>query len=163
MTNFLIIFGFLNVILILESMADAFVYKAWTIPQNKKYGNLQHILQLVLFLVIFVFGFWFGYKLSCAYNNNSLAYVLELYYIPQNLTYTLMVYIMFRLSIFNKLYSYFSGEHSAGTTDLWDVFCNFILLQIKKTNYFKPIIFIFLILRIALYVFGIIILYLRFK
>jgi len=162
MKNFLVILVSLHLILILEALVDAFVYKSWTKPLVKYYGKYYHILQLVLFLIIFMFGFWFGYKLSCAFVSNNLVYALELYYIPLNLTYTLLVYILFRLSIFNIIYDKYSGQTGIGKTDLWDEFCNYLHNKIKTLKFYKIITLMFDIFRILFYIGGIVLLYLRF-
>jgi hypothetical protein len=151
MINFSVIFLFLNIMLILEALIDGLIYKAWAIPQNKSYSKLHHLLQPLSFLLPYIFGCWFVITYD------------ELTIIIINSLWLLLVYIMFRISIFNNLYNYFSGKHNIGNTDLWDNFCNYILSKIKKVKYFKTIIIFFNILRIVLYVLGIVLLYLKFN
>jgi hypothetical protein len=148
MINFYIIFGFLNLMLVLEALVDAFVYLAWTRPLNKKYGKLHHLLQPLLFLSPFIFGCYFAIK----YKNNLIIDSLWLS----------LIYVMFRISILNKLYNHFSGENRIGNTDVWDIFCNFILNKIKKEKYYKVALIIFDVCRILLYISGIILILLKF-
>lgn len=148
MINLGVILIFLNSVLILEALVDAFVYLSWTKPLVKSYGKLHHLFQLLLFSIIFVFGGWIVYiHIDCL----SLLLI--------NVLWILLVYIMMRISIFNKLYNHFSGQKGFGKTDLWDEFCTYILNKIQKVKYYKTIIVIFDICRFLLYVGGIILLY----